>query len=116
VARTVGAIVARVVERYRPGDQLDGLKRIGVDELSYRRHHEYITVVIDHELERVVWAHPGKSAETLGRFFKELGPERCQKLESVTMDMSPAYVKARDGSCAPGTGDLRPLSRPAPGA
>jgi transposase len=92
--RTVGAIVARVVERYRPGDQLDGLKRIGVDELSYRRHHEYITVVIDHERERVVWAHPGKNAETLGRFFKELGPERCQKLENVTMDMSPAYVKA----------------------
>jgi len=92
--RTVGALVARVVDRFRPGDSLDGLTHIGVDELSYRKHHQYITVVIDHVNERVVWARPGKSAETLGEFFKELGPERRQKIESVTMDMSPAYIAA----------------------
>ena len=92
--RTVGAIVARVVDRYRPGDQLDGLTHIGVDELSYRKHHQYVTVVIDHVNERVVWARPGKSADTLGEFFKELGPERCEKIASVTMDMSPAYIAA----------------------
>lgn len=92
--RTVGAIIARVVERFRPGDPLEGLTHIGIDELSYRRHHEYITVVIDHVAERVVWARPGKDAATLGEFFKELGPERCQKLEAVTIDMSAAYLKA----------------------
>ena len=92
--RTVGAIVARVVGRLRPDDPLDGLTRIGVDELSYRRHHEYITVVIDHVAKRVVWARPGKDAATLGEFFKELGPERCDKLEAVTIDMSGAYIKA----------------------
>jgi transposase len=92
--RTVGAIVARVVDRYRPGDPLDGLAQIGVDELSFRKHHSYVTVVIDHDNERVVWVRPGKSADTLGEFFKDLGPERCQKLESVTMDMSPAYIAA----------------------
>lgn len=92
--RTVGAIVARVVDRYRTGDRLEGLTHIGIDELSYRRHHEYITVVIDHIHGRIVWAHPGKSAETLGEFFKELGSERCKQLEAVTIDMSAAYLKA----------------------
>jgi transposase len=92
--RTVGAIVSRVVDRVRPGDPLDGLTHIGIDELSYRRHHEYITVVIDHVAKRVVWARPGKDAATLGEFFKELGPERCEKLEAVTIDMSAAYLKA----------------------
>jgi transposase len=92
--RTVGDIVARVVKRYRPGDQLNGLRHIGIDELSYRRHHEYVTVVIDHARECVVWAHPGKSAKTLDQFFKELGSERCQQLEDVTIDMSPAFVKS----------------------
>jgi transposase len=91
---TVGTIAARVVGRHRPGNPLDGLTHIGVDELSYRKHHAYITVVIDHVTERVVWARPGKSAATLNEFFKELGPERCQKLVSVTMDMSPAYIAA----------------------
>jgi transposase len=92
--RTVGAIAARVVERYRSGDRLDGLTHIGIDELSYRRHHEYVTVVIDHVAERVVWVHTGKNAETLGEFFKDLGAERCKQLEAVTIDMSAAYLKA----------------------
>ena len=92
--RTVGAIAARVVDRLRPGDPLDGLTHIGVDELSFRKHHSYVTVVIDHVNERVVWARRGKSAETLGEFFKDLGPVRSQKIDSVTMDMSPAYIAA----------------------
>jgi len=92
--RTVGDIARRIVDRFRPGDALDGLTRIGIDELSYRRHHEYITVVIDHVAQRVVWARPGKDAATLGEFFKELGAERCKQLEAVTIDMSGAYIKA----------------------
>lgn len=94
--RTVGSIVRRFVRRHRDrsGDPLDGLRIIGVDELSYRRHHEYVTTVVDHERGIVVWAGEGKSAATLNEFFKALGPERCAKLEAVTIDMSGAFIKA----------------------
>jgi len=94
--RTVGTVVRRLVERRRRSgvDPLDGLRSIGVDELSYRRHHEYVTTVVDHERGVVVWASEGKSAETLKRFFEALGPERCAQLEAVTIDMSGAYIKA----------------------
>jgi transposase len=91
---TVGGIVQRVVARHGPPDLLDDLTIIGVDELSYRRHHEYITVVVDHVRGRVVWARPGRDAATLRAFFDELGLERCAKLEAVTIDMSGAYKKA----------------------
>lgn len=91
---TVGTIIQRVVGRCGKEDALDGLTQIGVDELSYRRHHEYITVVVDHVRGHVVWAKPGKNADTLKAFFDELGPERCAKLEAVTIDMSGAYIKA----------------------
>lgn len=91
---TVGRIVQRVVARHEDGDPLDGLIIIGVDELSYRRHHQYITVVVDHVAGRVVWAQPGKNADTLRAFFEELGPERAGNLEAVTIDMSGAYIKA----------------------
>lgn len=92
--KTVGAIIQRVLPRHQSADPLDGLTRIGVDELSYRRHHEYVTVIVDHVRGGVVWAHPGKNAETLNTFFKELGKERCAQLEAVTLDMSAAYLKA----------------------
>ena len=92
--KTVGAIIERVLPRHQSTDPLDGLTHIGVDELSYRRHHEYVTVIVDHVRGGVVWAHPGKNAETLNTFFKELGKERCAQLEAVTLDMSGAYLKA----------------------
>ncbi|MEJ7731455.1 MAG: ISL3 family transposase [Polyangiaceae bacterium] len=91
---TAGSIIQRVVARLGPKDLLDGLTQIGIDELSYRKHHEYITIVTDHGTGRVVWAAPGKSAETLRQFFRELGAERAAKLEVVTIDMSPAYIEA----------------------
>jgi transposase len=83
-----------VVARHGPTDPLEGLTHIGVDELSYRRHHEYVTVVVDHNSGAVVWAHEGKNADTLRAFFDELGPERCARLEAVTIDMSAAYIQA----------------------
>lgn len=92
---TVGKIIQRVVAaQLGDVDRLDNLRVIGVDEISYRRHHEYITVVVDHERGVVVWAAKGKSADTLKQFFDALGPQRLAMLESVTIDMSAAYIKA----------------------
>lgn len=97
---TVGRIIERVVARLAPDDRLDGLKRIGIDELSYRRHHEYLTLVTDHDTGRVVWAWPGKGKETALRFFADLGTERTAALEAITMDLSGAY-KAAVAEAAP---------------
>ena len=94
--RTTGDIIRRVVTRNFEDndDRLVDLRHIGIDELSYRRHHEYITVVVDHERGRVVWSRPGKNAATLHEFFDELGAERCEAINSVTIDMSQAYISA----------------------
>jgi transposase len=92
--QTVGAIIQRVVKRLGPQDPLEGLTHIGIDELSYRRHHEYVTVVVDHRKGEVVWSARGKNADTLRSFFQALGPDRCAKLEAVTIDMSAAYIAA----------------------
>ena len=67
---------------------------MGIDELSYRRHHEYITCAVDHIEGKVVWAAEGKSAATIDAFFAALGPERAAKLKGVTIDMSGAYIDA----------------------
>jgi len=92
--KTVGSIIERVVRRFGPDDRLAGLRRIGIDELSYRRHHEYITIVTDHDTGRVVWAAPGKDAATALRFFRDLGPERTAEIETITIDMAGAYKSA----------------------
>jgi transposase len=91
---TVGRCIERVANRLRPLDPLAGLRFIGVDEISYRKHHRYLTVVVDHESGKIVWMKKGKNADTLKAFFDELGEERCAKIQVVTADMSAAYTKA----------------------
>jgi len=93
---TVGGIIRRVVNQAFDAndDRLNELRHVGIDELSYRRHHKYITTVVNHEAGVVVWAKEGKNAATLCAFFEELGPERCKLIETVTIDMSQAYISA----------------------
>jgi transposase len=61
---TVGRIISRVVdEAARSHDRLDGLERIGIDEISWRRGQRYLTLVIDHASGQLVWAAEGRSKE-----------------------------------------------------
>ncbi|MFN9811161.1 MAG: ISL3 family transposase [Deltaproteobacteria bacterium] len=92
---TVGTITMRVVERLlNKKDRLDGLSRIGLDDLSYRKGHHYISVVVDHDAGRLVWAGEGRTGETIARFFDELGPERAAAITLATIDMSASYEAA----------------------
>ena len=65
-----------------------------VDEFSYRKRHRYLTIVVDHDERRVVWAGQGRSAETLGAFFEQLGPGGCARVELVTADLASSWQKA----------------------
>jgi transposase len=85
--RTVGAIITRVVADARAAhDPFDGLVRIGIDEISYKRHHRYLMVVVDHDSGRLVWAAPGRDKRALGEFFELLGPERAALVRLVSAD------------------------------
>jgi transposase len=86
--RTVGQIVTRLVADAdaAAGDRLAGVRRIGIDEVSYRRGHEYLTVVVDHDTRRLLWIAEGRDSSVLGRFFELLGPTRCADVTLVTAD------------------------------
>src|SRR5665648_440686 len=85
--RTVGAIITRVWEdTTKVHDQFANLTRIGIDEISYKRGHKYLTVVVDHDSGRLVWAAPGRDKATLGSFFDALGEERCAQITHVSAD------------------------------
>ena len=85
--RTVEGIVTRVVaDLAGKTDQLDGLRRIGIDEIAYRKGHRYLLVVVDHDTGRLVWAAPGRDSATLEKFFDALGTKRARRLRHVSAD------------------------------
>jgi transposase len=94
---SVARAVVRVVADHLDAARLDGLYRMGVDEVSYRKGHRYLTGVADHDRDgAVVWAAEGRDAATLSRFFDALGPERTKELEAISTDMGAAYARAID--------------------
>jgi len=92
--RTVGAICERVAADVLDPDRLCGLVDIGVDEISWRKHHRYLTLVSDHDTGKIIWGKPGKDTDTLNAFFDELPDGAAEAIEAVSMDMGPAYAKA----------------------
>lgn len=94
---TVASIVRRVVADHLDTRRLDVVYRIGVDEVSYRKGHRYLTVVADHDRDgAVIWAHDGHDRSALEKFYDELGEDGCARLQAVSLDMGAAYKAATD--------------------
>ncbi len=121
--RTVGRIIERVTADELDPRRLEDLYEIGVDEVSWRKQHRYLTLVTDHRRRQVVWGCEGAGSEAADRFFAELDPpepdepdpseqalpeqpkvdladgeptigERAAKIEAISMDMGPGYAKS----------------------
>ena len=102
VARVVGLSwhrVAAICKRYvdLALDQADfsEVKRLAADETSRARGHEYITLVADADARRVLFVTEGRDAATIGAFAEDLKAHGGdpQTIESISIDMSPAFIK-----------------------
>ena len=65
---------------------------IAVDEKSFKKSRQYVTIVTDLDRKLVIWVSPGNSRESLDQFFEILGPEKCIKIETVSKDLHAPYI------------------------
>jgi len=91
---TVGRICERVVAHGLDPERLDGLVNIGVDEVSWRRHHNYLTLVAEHTSKKIVWARRARTPPPWTPSSTTSGPERAAQLQAVSMDMGAAFNKS----------------------
>jgi Transposase and inactivated derivatives len=70
------------------------VKKLGVDETSSRKGHNYVTVFADMDSGDVLFATQGKDGNTIKEFAKEMPAHSAdaQEVQEVTMDMSPAFI------------------------
>lgn len=69
---TVGRIIGRVCADELDPDRLNALYDIGIDEVSWKRQHHYLTLVADHRAGKIVWGADGAGEKAADRFFAEL--------------------------------------------
>ena len=105
---TVGRIIKRVCDSELDPDRLNDLFDIGIDEVSWRRQHSYLTLVADHRRSKIVWGTDGAGEKAADAFFEELDPEiaapspppddrprvgkRAAMLEAISLDMGHGYA------------------------
>ena len=92
--KTVKNIDKFYLERDYGQPDLNGLRILAVDEISIRKGHSYLTVVLDYLTGRVVYIGKKRKAKTLKRFFNKLSISQRKRIEAVAMDMWDPYIKA----------------------
>jgi transposase len=102
VARLVGEhdtrlwrVIHHYVERARARTNLATVTRVAIDETAARRGHHYISLFVDIDRARVVFATEGKDAETVAAFADDLTAHSGDPdaVAEVCIDMSPAFIK-----------------------
>jgi len=97
---TFSDLLHRSIDRLRDGHRIRDLTAIGIDEVSYRKGHKYVTVVYDLNRSRVVWVGPGKARSTIDEFFNEnLSAYQKNRIEWACCDMSETFIGAITEHC-----------------
>ena len=88
---TIKEIDHRRLEQLHGEFVANSFRRLVMDEFALHKGHRYATVVMDADRMRVLWIGEGNSRESIRPFFELLGPEWCQQIEAVAMDMNTAF-------------------------
>ena len=84
---SVGRICKRVFDNLgKKESNFEKLKKIGIDETSYKKGHKYLTVVVNLETNQVIWLADGHGKEVLRKFFNFLTRKQLSSIELVTAD------------------------------
>ena len=69
---------------------------ISVDEVAWKKHHRYLTNVIDTDKKVVTWNAKGRKSEVLDQYYGSIGKENCEKVESVALDGAQTYISSTE--------------------
>lgn len=87
----VDGIMNRAVARGLARRKRLKIKRLGVDEVAFKKRHDYVTV-ISNDQGHVLAVEDDRAKFSLRNFYNRLTPRQKARIESVSMDMAPAYI------------------------
>lgn len=82
------------VDKARQADRLDTVTRLGVDETSSKKGHQYVTLGVDLDTSRVIHVTPGKDSATIESIAKALEEKGAcrEQVTQMSMDLSGAFI------------------------
>lgn len=96
----VHGIMKRAVARGLERRKLSLPSGLGVDETSFQKRHEYVTVVCDRAEGTVLHVADGRSKDALSTFYRQFSREELDAIDTISMDMAQCYIRATH-ECVP---------------
>jgi transposase len=90
--KTVKNIDKYFLEQEYGETDYSNLRILAIDEVSIRKGHNYLTVVLNYETGRVVWIGEGRKKKTLDKFFSSMTKEQREKIEAIALDMWKPFI------------------------
>ena len=89
---TINVIMIRAVERGLAQRTQEPIKHLGLDEKSFGRGHDYVSVLSDIEASRIWDVVPGRKLGDANALLETLTPLQREQVKAISMDMWPAYM------------------------
>lgn len=90
----IDGIMQRAVKRGLSRREELAMTQIGVDETAFKKRHDYVTIVSDQEAGTVLFVGEDRKKATLKAWYESLTDEQREAIESISMDMWPAFINA----------------------
>jgi len=90
----VDGIQQRAIERGLARRKPAVVANLGIDETSYQKHHEYVSVITDRDRRVVVEVLEDRKKETVLAWLNTLSDQQKQAIQTVSMDMWEAFINA----------------------
>lgn len=90
--KVVASVVKRVVEEGLKLRKIQTLHLLGIDEVSRKKGHRYLTLVYDPKRGKLLWVGVDRKQETIDEFFRWLGKRRARTLQAICLDMWAPYL------------------------
>ena len=97
--KSVHAIMERAVERGLKLRHLDEVKHVGIDEKSFGKGQDYVSVMVDIDNNRVLEVEPGRTREAVDNLWKTLDEPIRQGVAAVAMDMWQPFMESTRVAC-----------------
>ena len=90
----IDGMMQRAVKRGLSRREAQCVRQIGIDETAFKKRHDYVTIVSDHQAGTVLHVGSDRKKATLKAWYDGLTDGQRVAIESVSMDMWPAFINA----------------------
>ena len=91
---TAQRIMDRAVERGLVRRETEEIEHVGIDEKSFRRRHNYVTVLVDLDGSRVLEVTEGRTEKAANKAWAAIPKPQRRKVKAVAMDMWKAFINS----------------------